>query len=103
MSPFNDRPESEKSRPLVHHNASTAPKNPNRGKQKPPPGPVDMEMYVRPQPDMRTDSYKDGYSAGWGGEPFQVKDMNYLAGFRDGQSDRAEEANLMDRTSSSNA
>ena len=72
-------------------------------KPKPPPGPVDMEMYARPQPDMRSDDYKDGYNAGYDDEPFIVKNMNWTSGYRDGKIDAVEDKASMDRTGSSNA
>lgn len=92
VTPFNAR----------HHGAKKAPKKRSEHEQAPVKR-VDMEMYTRPQPDIFSQDWEDGYKAGQDNETFEVRNLNYAQGYAAGVADAAEEKAEMDRTGSSNA
>lgn len=66
--------------------------------------PVDMEhMYQRPQPDVFSKDWNDGYNDGWDNRPFEVRNMNYADGYRTGEIAVVEDKKDLDRMGSSNA
>jgi hypothetical protein len=74
-----------------------------RFKKADPKPPVDLDkMYQRPQPDVFTREWNDGYNAGFDGDPFKLVNMDWTDGFRTGQIAVVEDKIEMDRNGSSN-
>lgn len=89
--------------PFNHRLGNSSPPKP-KYKKKPPLEPVDLErMYVRPQPDVFTRDWNDGYNDGFDSADFQVRNLNYADGYRWGCVALREHTRKMSQSGSSNA